>query len=121
MKSGLCLRNVTRGTTLATNLAIAETWAERGQGLLGRCRLKSGEGLLITKCRSVHMWFMRFAIDVIFLDQSSRVVWQREALRPWQISPIIWAASSCAELPTGTIASTRTQLGDQLQLDSSGT
>ena len=116
MRRGFRLINVTRHTVLATDLCVAETFWERVRGLLGRKNLAPGEGLVIPRCRSVHMWGMRFPIDVVFLDRSSRIVWQRQGLAPGAISPIIWRAVTCIELQVGTLVESQTQVGDQLEL-----
>lgn len=116
MRRGLRLLNVTKSTVVATNLCLAEGPWERACGLLGRAALAPGEGLVIPRCRSVHMWGMRFAIDVLFVNEADQVVWQRQGLRPWQLSPVIWTAAHAIELPVGALAESRTCVGDQLTL-----
>jgi uncharacterized membrane protein (UPF0127 family) len=77
-------------------------------------RLPAGEGLLIKPCRSVHTHFMRFPIDVLFLDRENRVVHVIPAMAPWKLSPNVRAADAVLELPAG--ASAGTAAGDQLEL-----
>ena len=115
MKRGLRLLNVTRSTILATDLAIAEGFWERGRGLLGRKELRPGEGLVISRCRSIHMWGMRFAIDVIFVDRAWRVVALKRGVRPWALTPPVWGAWATVELPQGTIERSMVSIGDQLE------
>ena len=86
------------------------------RGLLGRSSLAEGEGLLITHCNSIHMFFMRFPIDVVFIDREGRVVGLLEKIRPWRLSPIFLAATKAIELPAGTIARTATLPGDRIEL-----
>jgi uncharacterized membrane protein (UPF0127 family) len=103
--------NVTKGVAIASELEIATSFAARSQGLLGRAGLKPDTGLLIDPCSSIHMWFMRFPIDVIFLDKKNRVVGLKANVKPWGMA-WSWRGVKTLELPVGAIASTRTQLGD---------
>ena len=74
---------------------IAETFAQRAKGLIGRRGLPPGTGMLITKCNCIHTFFMRFAIDATFLDRHGNVVRRVRGIRPWR--PWIWGGwrASC--------------------------
>ena len=87
---------------------------DRIVGLLGVDHLDPGTGLLIERTQSIHMFFMRFAIDAVFVDKGGRVTRAIADLRPWRV--VWWArgARDCIELPVGAIASSGTQVGDQL-------
>jgi uncharacterized membrane protein (UPF0127 family) len=91
-------------TFLADRLRVADTHWTRLRGLLGTSELAHGEGLWIRPCRQVHMFGMRYAIDVVFLDDATRIVGLTPDLRPWRVSPLVRAATSVLELPAGTIA-----------------
>jgi len=106
--------NLTRGTTLGRQIGIAGNPWTRFVGLLGRSRLAEGEGLHILPCSSVHMFFMRIPLDVVYLDAGFRVVKTVPNLRQWRISVGGKGAKSTLELPVGTIARTRTEPGDLL-------
>jgi len=100
---------------LATRCDVANSFLTRGFGLIFRSRLPDGEGLLITNTGSITMFFMRFAIDAIFLDRSLRVLRVVANLRPWV--PAVGAprgTDSVLELPSGTAARTGAQAGDEL-------
>ena len=84
-------------------------------GLLNRSDLKQGEALVITRCQQIHMFFMRFAIDAVFVDSTGGVVGLVEKIRPWQLSAIFWKANRVIELSPGTIVHSKTGLGDQIQ------
>jgi len=103
--------NITRGVALATELEVATSLAARTKGLLGRRGLPPGSGMLIDPCPSVHTWFMRFPIDVIFLDSKNRVVGLKRNLKSFRMAGA-WRGAKTLELPVGVIASTRTLLGD---------
>ena len=112
----MLIHNLTRNSLLASNARVADTFLSRMTGLLNRASLPEGEALIITHCQSIHMVFMRFPIDVIFLDKACRVVGLCEQIKPCQFSPIFWTAQCAIELPAGTIKKTHTALGDQIQL-----
>ena len=97
-------------------LRIADTHWTRLRGLLGTSSLTAGAGLWIRPCRQVHMFGMRYAIDVVFLDDADRVVGLTEDLRPWRVSPLVKAARSVIELPAGTIAHTGLETGQQVTI-----
>lgn len=110
----LQVTNLTRRTVLATRMEVAGTGAKRNKGLLGREGLADGEGLWIVPCESVHTFFMRFAIDLVYLDREKRVKKVRSDVGPWRLSAC-FSAHSILELPSGTIRATRTQPGDVLE------
>ena len=110
----LRVTNVTRSTLLATSMEVAESSAKRNKGLLGRKCLAPGEGLWIRPCEAVHTFWMRFSIDLIYLDRKNRIRKLVSAVPPWRLSACL-RAHSVIELPSGTIRETRTQLGDTLE------
>jgi len=116
-------RNVTRETLLAENLEVASSLWARFMGLMGRASLERGAGLWLTGTNGIHMWFMRFPIDAVFLSKPDAsghrtVLAARPNLRPWiGLVPLVRGADGCLELPAGTIAETGTARGDQVRLD----
>lgn len=113
----LRVTNETRGTILAGRAEEATGLVDRLAGLMGRKELPVGGGLLIAPCNSIHMFFMRFPIDALFLDRDHRVVKLIAALPPWRITSIYWRARSVLELPAGVAAGSGTQEGDRLILE----
>lgn len=109
--------NVTRNQTLIEQGRIADNAWTRLRGLIGHRPLEAGEGLMIKPCNSVHMFFMRFPIDVVYVSDSGEVVGLAPELRPYQIGPIVREASFVLELPAGTIEDTATQLGDRVVVE----
>jgi uncharacterized protein len=107
--------NVTRGTILAAELELAGTGESRRKGLLGRETLPVGTGLWIAPCESVHTFFMRFAIDLVYLDRKLTVKKVRSSVGPWRMSAC-FRAHSVLELPAGTIEATRTACGDTVEI-----
>jgi uncharacterized protein len=112
----LRVHNPSRDTTLADRAQIADTSKTRKTGLLKHQRLESGEGLWITPCEGVHTVGMKFPIDVLFLDKKRKVVKIRAAMPRWRMAMSLWA-HSVLELPSGTVAATKTSAGDQLEFE----
>jgi uncharacterized membrane protein (UPF0127 family) len=75
-----------RGGVVCERCKVADTVPTRMKGLLGRKDLPAGEGLLIRPASSIHMFFMHFPIDAVFLDRELRVLRVAESLRPWRIA-----------------------------------
>ncbi len=107
--------NETKGVTLGGLIEVAGESKTRNKGLLGRDSLDEGQGLWIVPCEAIHMFFMRFAIDVIYLDKQKRVVKIVPELKPWRLSGCM-RAHSVLELPAGVAERTGTSPGDQLEL-----
>jgi uncharacterized membrane protein (UPF0127 family) len=105
------------GTVVADRLRLAHTHWTRLKGLLGTRVLEPGEGLWIKPCRQIHMFGMRYAIDVVFLDAGHRVVDVVEHIAPNRISRKVADAESALELPAGTVARTGLAPGAHLVLD----
>jgi uncharacterized membrane protein (UPF0127 family) len=85
------------------------------RGLLGRKPLSENEGLLLTPAAAIHTWFMRFPIDVVFLDRELTVTAVVPELRPWRTAARR-GAKSVLELPAGEAARRGLGVGDRLEL-----
>jgi uncharacterized membrane protein (UPF0127 family) len=98
------VRVVADGTTpVCTRCEVADRAFARMRGLLGRTGLEAGHGILLTPCPSVQTFFMRFPIDVVFLDKNLAIVRIARDLRPWR-SVAARRAASALELPAGGAA-----------------
>ena len=107
--------NQTRNTIIADSCRLALSLTARLRGLLGTKALSSTEGLLIIPCRSIHTWFMRYPIDVAFLDEQLSVIAIAEALPPFRtFAPRHRIAMMALELPAGRLRETGTKIGDAL-------
>ena len=113
------MRNHTRNTVLADKAEMADTSAKRRTGLLKHERLDPGEGLWIVPCESVHTFFMKFPIDLVYLDKAQKVKKVRHAVPAWRLSGCLFA-HSILELPAGTAKQTGTVAGDELVIDKLG-
>lgn len=110
------ITNQTRGTIIADHARVASSLRDRVVGLLATAEVLPGEGLLIERTQSIHMFFMRYPIDVVFYDRTARVTRTISSLRPWRV--VWWArgARDCVELRAGALDGTKTQPGDQLEI-----
>jgi len=115
----ILVRNQTRQTVLAEAAEMADTSAKRRVGLLKHERLAPGEGLWIVPCESVHTFFMKFPIDLVYLDRKRKVRKVRRAVPAWRLS-LCLSAHSVLELPAGRAAETGTAVGDELVIDKLG-
>ncbi len=110
------LVNVDRGTVLATRLEPAFESAARNRGLLGRDGLLPGSAMVIAPGNSVHMFFMRFPLDIIFVAKDGTVVKTCPNVRPWRIAAA-WRAFAVVEGEVGMIGRSGTQTGDRIAVE----
>jgi|BarGraNGADG00312_1021997.scaffolds.fasta_scaffold22470_1 uncharacterized protein len=111
------IANSTRGAIIATRARFAVKGAERRRGLLGRDSIETGEALLFPRCRQVHMFGMKFTIDVLFLDKGGRAVRCVSGLAPGHLSPWVRKARTAIELPAGTLTATNTREHDLIEIE----
>lgn len=120
-------RNLSRGTQLALQVETADGLWARFMGLMGRPSLDTDSGLWLAGTNGIHMMFMRFPIDAVFLarpdparDGAQVVLSLHPGLRAWfGLVPLVLGAHGVLELPVGTIARTGTGLGDLILLETS--
>jgi len=120
LEKKLKVRNVTRGTIVADRALIADTSQKRRTGLLKHTGLADGEGLWIVPCEGVHMFGMKFDIDVIFLSKQRKVLKVSANMAATGFSrrmSLSLTAHSVLELPAGMAGRTQTAVGDQLELE----
>ncbi len=110
------------GQVLIAAAEMADTPSTRSRGLLGRDSLASGDGMILDPCRLIHTFFMRFPIDVVFLDRHLRVTRVAHTVPPSRFAWGGWAARMTLELPAGTVSALSTPLarGAQLRFESVG-
>ncbi|MBT8402628.1 MAG: DUF192 domain-containing protein [Gemmatimonadetes bacterium] len=115
--STLRVVNETRGAVVGSRVRVADRFWSRLRGFLGRPQPSPGEGLLLTPCDGVHMFGVRFPLDVVFLTEDGTVVHLVEGLRPWQRTSRVTHARAVLEVPVGTLGRTGTMVGDRLGWD----
>jgi uncharacterized membrane protein (UPF0127 family) len=102
--------------TIPYSIKIADSFFTRFKGLMFRKDPLMTEGLWIIPCNSIHMCFMHFAIDAVFLNKEGRIVKIIEGIKPWQFVKPIKNAYSVIELPIGTIRRLGLTLGEVIKL-----
>ena len=103
---------------LASHLTIADGMWSRMKGLLGTDALQSQDALWIHRCNSIHTFFMKYAIDCIFLDSNLKVKALKEQIQPSRMTFPIWGARSVIEMKSGQIRDLGLKVGEQLHVRS---
>jgi uncharacterized membrane protein (UPF0127 family) len=114
MRLSYCVFNETRQSFLSLRVAPAHTHLSRLRGLLGRLRLKADEGIWVVPSQGVHTIGVLFAIDLIYLDEGRRVIHVIESFGSFRVGPLRMDCASVLEMPTRTIYSSQTRVGDVL-------
>ena len=111
----ITVRNATRNVELGRRIRVINTLLDRAIGLLATRSLGAGEGVYLSPCTSIHTFFMRYPIDVLFLDAQGAVL-SEGTFQPWRISG--WHAQSkgTLELAAGTLKRTGTEVGDHIEM-----
>ena len=109
--------NQTRNQPLITQGRLANTFWLRLRGLLGASPLQKGEGLILAGEKSIHTLFMKFPIDVVYVDKNYKVIRADANMTPYRLGPFVAQSAYVLEMPTGTIANTATETGDQLKFE----
>jgi len=107
------LINARTRAVVADTVEIADTRETRRRGLLGRDGMAAGSALMISPCFAVHTAFMRFTIDVAFVDRNGAVVRMVPAMGPWRVA-VAWRGRRVIEMPAGELEKRGVQLGDRL-------
>ena len=110
----MLILNKTTNTRVSAAAQRADTFETRLFGLIPRQSLGAEEGLWLEPCAMIHMCFMRFPIDAVFLDKGLKVLRVIENFKPWRFSPWVYGARGVLELPAGRAAG-RLTAGDLLE------
>ena len=105
------------GRVLAERLEVPRSMFGRGLGLMFRRSLAPGAGMWIAPCNGIHMFFMRFAIDAVFLDRDDHVRKVYRNLKPWRMVPLVLGANGVVELPAGATDGLELSRGEQLRFE----
>ena len=104
-----------RGKVVYNRVSRAVSFFQRFKGLMWKKKLDIDEGLWIAKCNQVHMFNMRFPLDIIYLDKAFQVV-KIDTLRPWQVGGYVKSAKSVLEVTAGSAVANGITPGDYLEL-----
>ena len=115
MTRKLCAQN--HPQPLLERLQVADSLWTRTKGLLGRQNLPENEGLWILRCNSIHTFFMKFAIDLVFVDRNLKVLKTYRGVKPGRVIFPVWHATSVIELKSGFLNKHPLRQGEQLHVD----
>ncbi|MBX3020838.1 MAG: DUF192 domain-containing protein [Bdellovibrionales bacterium] len=104
-------------STLIPYLEVASTWWPRTKGLIGRTHLPDDQALWILRCNSIHTFFMKFAIDLVFVDRKMVVKKTYSRVKPARLVLPVWGAASVIELAPGFLEKHPVAIGEQLHVD----
>ncbi len=104
------------GSEIAPHIEVADTLGSRTMGLMFKKGLEPGHGIVLRPCSSIHMFFMRFAIDVVFVDKDGIVKHICHAIKPWRMSRIVFGAKAAIELEPGTMKRAGVEKGRKVEL-----
>ncbi|MGO4886408.1 DUF192 domain-containing protein [Anaerobacillus sp. MEB173] len=93
-----------------------DTFFQRTKGLMFRFKPIVNEGIILSPCNSIHMFFMFFSIDVVFINANNEIVFVKEHVKPWTAIFPVKNAKAAIELPAGTISKYSIQKGDRIEL-----
>lgn len=113
MKKVIILNN--KNEILFYNAMVTTNFFERLKGVIGKSEMDENQALCIRPCNSIHMMFMKFSIDVIFLDASNRVIAMLENFKPWKVSKIIKRSKVVIEMPVYSIKMKNIKLDDTIK------
>lgn len=108
--------NVATGEIIADKVRIAQDFKSRSIGLLDRHSLNENEALLIKPCASIHTFFMKFPIDVLFLSKEGNIVKIEHSLKPWRLSGCLLGCFMVLELQPGKILKTTIKIGNSIKI-----
>lgn len=111
------LYNSTQNCLIADDLKIADNFISRTVGLISKKEISQAEGLLIKPCCSIHTFFMRFDIDVLFVNRKHEVIALYENVKPWKVLPIHPTSQYVVEFTAGTISSKQISKGNILKCE----
>ncbi len=103
-------------TVVIDQLEIADSLWSRLKGLLGRASMSHNNAMWFDNCTSIHTFFMKFSIDVVFLDRSMKVKRVYAGVKPGRLVGPVWGARSVVEMAAGKMATTTVEIGDQLNV-----
>lgn len=110
------LHNKTKSTQLISDLTVADNIFSRVKGLLGTQDLQESQAMWIHRCNSIHTYFMKYAIDCVFLTRDMRVVSIVEDVKPWRMVWPQWGADSVVEMKSGNVKKMKLNIGDELHV-----
>lgn len=108
--------NSSKNNLIADDVKAAQNFFARSFGLLSRKSISDGEGLIIKPCCSIHTFFMKFSIDVLFIERNGNIIALYQNVQPWRILPIHLNSHYVIELASGTICAKNIEKGNLITI-----
>ncbi len=99
-KGFVAVRNMRTLQLLGDRIQVADSFWLRFRGLMGTARLEPGEGMLFPRTNSIHMFFMRYPLTIVYLSKDMKVL-RSVVVKPWRVGPVVLRAQWVLELPDG--------------------
>ncbi len=115
LNSDASLFNISKNCVISSQVEIAKSFYKRSKGLLGRSSLEKNQCLWIHRCNSVHTFFMRFAIDILYVDKNLKVTSIQRNIQPWKLNWGGFTSKSCFEFKSESLAGDL-EVGDLLRV-----
>lgn len=112
----MLLKNKTTETIISQNLMVADNYFTRLKGLMFTKELPDQDALQIIPCGQIHTFFMKYSIDVLYLDTDNNIVSVDEELKPGSIGKHVKKAVSVVELPAGKIKEKNIKAGEKIEI-----
>ena len=114
----MSLVNKSKKLTVAAHVEQALSFQQRLLGLMGRPTFACDHTIWFESCNSIHTCFMKFPIDVVFVDRHLVVRKVVRNLKPWRLVLPVWGAQSTFEFAAGVATTEKVSVGDQLHVGS---
>lgn len=111
------LMNKSKNILLCSDLNTADSFWQRMKGLLGKAHMLQTEGLWIKSCTSIHTYFMKFPIDVVFVDKDLKVTKVAQKVPPGKLLLSTLSSRHVFEFGPGCLNGNNLEIGDQLHVD----
>ena len=109
------IRVKSNGRIIAEKALLADSFLQRFKGLMFSEKMEGCDALVLKPCVSIHTFFMKYSIDVIFLDKGLKVIKIKRNLKPWRMTPFYFLSDQVVEL-TGGCLDTKLKEGDELEV-----
>ncbi len=110
----MMVKDLTKNRVLFEKVFISQTFFSRAKGLIGKKQMENNEAMWIKPCNGVHTYFMKFSLDVLFLDKNMQVCAIEKKVKPFRFSKIYFKAKSVLEINSGLSDEKQIKIGDYL-------
>ncbi len=114
MKNLVTITHVETRKIVARKVVMATSILSRMRGLMFRNEIEKDEGIILEPCNSIHTFFMKFPIDVVFINKKNKIIKIYKSLPPWRLTPIVWGSKKVLEVASNQFPS-EIKIGDTME------